>query len=108
MAPLPTTARAFHFYLERTSALLPWSTRVELRLPTLGALGSYAVWIILYFGKSTPNLTTAVGFEFQDQRSPVTRGARKTHIFLRAWSGRMLKPSKQSWRNVILSSRTEL
>ena len=37
--PLPATVRALHFYREKMSALrLPSSTRVELCLPTLGAL----------------------------------------------------------------------
>ena len=35
--PLPTTVRALHFYREKIS-VLPSSTRVELCLPTLGAL----------------------------------------------------------------------
>ena len=43
---------------------LPSSTRVELRLPTLGALSS---WSFFYFCKYTQNLTT-VRFELQDQR----------------------------------------
>ena len=37
--PLPTTVRALHFYHEKISAL-PSPTRVELCLPTLGALTS--------------------------------------------------------------------
>ena len=39
--PLPTTVRALHFYYEKMSALSSLSsTRVELSLPTLGALSS--------------------------------------------------------------------
>ena len=39
--PLPTTVRAFHFFIAKIFQLfLPSSTRVELCLPTLGALSS--------------------------------------------------------------------
>ena len=38
-SPLPDTVRALHFYREKILAL-PSSTRVELCLPTLGALSS--------------------------------------------------------------------
>ena len=40
--PLPTTVRAFHFMARRLPPLLPSSTRVELCLPTLGALSSWS------------------------------------------------------------------
>ena len=40
VSPLPATVRALHFIARRFQLVLPSSTRVELCLPTLGALSS--------------------------------------------------------------------
>ena len=51
--PLPSTVRALHFYWEKISVLktfsfLPSLTRVELCLPTLGALSSLTVDLFIF------------------------------------------------------------
>ena len=45
-SPLPTTVCALHFIARRFQLFLPSSTRVELCLPTLGALSSRSFFLI--------------------------------------------------------------
>ena len=55
-------------YARRFQPFLPSSTRVELRLPTLGALSSWSFFFIFFLLKHVQNLTTA-GFELTDQHN---------------------------------------
>ena len=61
----PSRQRFAFFIARRFQLFLPSSTRVELCLPTLGALGNKLL-IFLCFRKYIPSLTTA-GIELQDQ-----------------------------------------
>ena len=63
--PPPTTVRALHFYREKIQLFVPSSTRVELCLPTLGALSSWSIFFL--FLQMNSKSRPWAGFELTDQ-----------------------------------------